>query len=251
MIFRTKISISSGLLIIKSIISKLFYYVYPSICPICSRMIDRRFCLCAFCWSKINFISSVTQNLENIDNIINEKPLKLLRQDLRLIPIRSVVVYCDISCVLVRLLKYHDRTDLAIMMAQWMFRVGKELVMDSDLIVAIPLHRFRLIYRRYNQSAELARLISQYGKKPFVPGILVRSRFTRQQVELSLSARKRNLHNAFHVPQYAQKYIAGFKILLIDDVYTTGATAKYAAIALKKAGAKSISILTFSRSLKN
>ncbi|MEG8098729.1 ComF family protein [Candidatus Liberibacter brunswickensis] len=56
--------------------------------------------------------------------------------------------------------------------------------MDSDLIVAIPLHYFRLIHRRYNQSAELARLISKYSKKPFIPGVLVRNRFTRPQVDL-------------------------------------------------------------------
>ncbi|QTP64373.1 ComF family protein [Candidatus Liberibacter africanus] len=207
-------------------------------------MIDRRFCLCAHCWSKVYFISS-TDNILDDKNNTNDKDDSLLNH------ICSVTVYCDMSRVLVRLLKYHDRTDLAIMMAKWMFRSGKDLVMDSDLIVAIPLHRFRLICRRYNQSAELARLIAEYAKKPFISGILVRHRFTKQQVDLSLSARKRNLHNAFNVPQYFYKYVDGSKVVLIDDVYTTGSTAKFADVALKKAGAEKVSILTFSKSLKN
>ncbi|WP_259345142.1 ComF family protein [Candidatus Liberibacter sp.] len=225
-------------------------FIYPNICPVCKIFVDSPFCLCAHCWSKVHFIPpSLEENMNDIDESILDG--KEISTTSRLSQLRSVAVYCGISRVLIRLLKYHDKIDLALMMAQWMFRIGKDLVLDSDIIVAIPLHRFRLMSRKYNQSAEIARLIAIYGKKPFLSGILVRSRFTRQQVELSLSARKKNLQNAFIVPQDAQKHIKGLKILLIDDVYTTGATAHSAMNALKKAGAASVSILTFSRSYKS
>lgn len=235
---------------IKSIFATLINYVYPIICPICKITIDRDFCLCACCWSQVYFISPNVYNSENTQNIaINKKSSFVC--DTQLKQIRSVTLYCGMSCILVRLLKYHDRIDLAVMMAKWMFRVGKDLIAESDVIIAIPLHYFRLMSRQYNQSAELARLIADYGSRPFLSGVLIRSRYTKQQVELSLSARKKNLYNAFTVPEGLEKYVSGLKVLLIDDVYTTGATARAAAIAIKKAGAKRVSILTFARSALN
>ncbi|MBY7649290.1 MAG: ComF family protein [Candidatus Liberibacter europaeus] len=212
-------------------------------------MVDRYFCLCADCWSKIYFIPPPVQYLASNEEIANINEDNLFGSDSNLTQIRSVAVYCGMSCVLVRLLKYHDRIDLAIMMSKWMFRIGNDLVTDSDVIIAIPLHRFRLMRRQYNQSAELARLIAYYGDKTFLSGILIRSRNTKPQVDLSLSARKKNLYNAFSVPEDFVKYISGLKVLLVDDVYTTGATTRAATIALKKAGAISVRILTFARSL--
>ncbi|MBL0848520.1 MAG: ComF family protein [Candidatus Liberibacter ctenarytainae] len=214
-------------------------------------MIDRHSCLCAHCWSKVYFIPPpVQKNINDIGLSADENNEDVIEEDCGLTHIRSVTAYCDISCVLVRLLKYHDRGDLAIMMAQWMFRIGKDFIIDSDVIIAVPLHRFRLIRRQYNQSAELARLIAHYGKKPFLPGVLVRNRNTKPQVDLSISSRKKNLCNAFCVQKKNEKYIRGLKILLVDDVYTTGSTAHSATMALKRAGAMNIRVITFARSLK-
>ncbi|MEG8098728.1 hypothetical protein [Candidatus Liberibacter brunswickensis] len=111
--------------IIKSIIGKLFYYLYSVVCPICNRTIDSRFCLCSYCWSKVYFITSYDNILENKKNNFCTDFLDFFQDNVFLDNIRSVTVYCDMSCVLVRLLKYHDRTDLAIMMAQWMFSFWK------------------------------------------------------------------------------------------------------------------------------
>ncbi|MDI1493763.1 MAG: hypothetical protein PUN43_00710 [Candidatus Liberibacter asiaticus] len=112
---------------VKSIIIELFHCIDPSICPIYSRIINLRFCLCGHCWSKIHFITATEHILKNNKDNIDKDPLKSMQKDLPLTQIRSVTLYCDMSCVLVRLLKYHDRTDLAIMMAQWMFRVLEKI----------------------------------------------------------------------------------------------------------------------------
>ncbi|AHA27742.1 ComF family protein [Candidatus Liberibacter americanus] len=201
---------------IKFIFERLINYIYPKICPVCKITIDRDFCLCACCWSEVYFISTNMYNSANTKDISINKN-SLFAHDMQLEQISSVALYCGISCILVRLLKYHDRIDLSVMMAKWMFRVGRVLIEESDLIIAIPLHYFRLMSRKYNQSAELARLIAKYGNKPFISGALIRSHYTKQQVELSFSARKKNIYNAFTVTDDFTQYLSGSKVLLIDE----------------------------------
>ncbi len=128
-----------------------------------------------------------------------------------------------------------------------MARAGAKLLADADLVVPVPLHRRRLWWRRFNQSAALAKTLAKLGKKPFVPAALTRIRATAQQVGLSADERDRNVRGAFRVPPAEKIGVAGRRVLLVDDVYTTGATARAATRALLRAGASAVNVLVFAR----
>jgi ComF family protein len=159
--------------------------------------------------------------------------------------LRSSVLYGDAARRLVSGLKFSDRGDLAPWMARWMVVAGRELLLDCHCITPVPLHWRRLHQRRYNQSAELARAIAGLCGKPYRPQILARRRPTAQQVGLSAAARLRNVEGAFAVPAGMRAEISGRRVLLVDDVHTTGATVRACARVLKRAGASGVDVLTF------
>jgi ComF family protein len=162
---------------------------------------------------------------------------------------RAAVAYGGVAREMVQGLKYHDRTDLAPWMARWMVRAGSELLADADVIVPVPLHWRRFFRRKFNQSAELGRVISRLSGVPLAPSVVKRVKLTRQQVGLERREREENVRGAFRVPPEAEIEIAGRHVLLIDDVYTTGATVGAVTRALKKGGAAAVDILTFARVL--
>lgn len=160
---------------------------------------------------------------------------------------RAVVLYNEVARLLVHRLKYKDRTDLALTMARWMMRASDGLLEEADVVLPVPLHRRRLVWRRYNQSAELARAICRLSERLYGPDVLIRRRATRQQVGLSATARQANVRGAFAVRPEQKPMLAGRRILLVDDVLTTGATVNAAARVLRRAGAASVDVLTFAR----
>ena len=132
-------------------------------------------------------------------------------------------------------------------MGAWMARAGADLLADADLIVPVPLHRARLWRRRFNQAAALGGAIARQAARPLDTGALQRVRPTRPQVGLTRAERARNLQGAFRVAPEARPRLAGRRLLLVDDVLTTGATANAAARALIRAGAREVDVLTFAR----
>ena len=162
---------------------------------------------------------------------------------------RAAVAYSGVARQMVRGLKYQDRTDLAPWMARWMLRAGAELVAEAEVIVPVPLHWRRFFRRQFNQSAELGRALAHLTGLPFTPEAVRRIKLTRQQVGLERAQREENVRAAFRVPAEAEITIAGRRVLLVDDVYTTGATARAAAAALKKGGAGAVDVVTFARVL--
>jgi len=160
---------------------------------------------------------------------------------------RAVVEHKGLARNLVTRLKYGNRTELALWMAKWMLRAGDDLVEGADLVIPVPLHRWRFWLRGYNQSAELARVIARIRGKSFFPEGLVRKKYTRPQVGLDAKAREKNVRSVFMVPRKYKPRLKGRHIILVDDVYTTGATVKAATRVLKRAGATRVDILTFSR----
>ena len=148
---------------------------------------------------------------------------------------------------LVHRLKYRDDTGLARWMAPWMARAGKDEIARADIIVPVPLHRTRLLTRRFNQSAELSRALATWSGKPHEPDALVRKRATKRQVGLGHAERQRNVRGAFEVPMAMRPQVTGRRVLLVDDVFTTGATVAAATRALKRGGAAGVDVLTFAR----
>lgn len=160
---------------------------------------------------------------------------------------RAACLYDEHSRELILQFKHGDRTELAGLFAAWIARSGVDLVADADAIVPVPLHPLRLLRRRYNQAAEIARPLARRTNLEYLPDVLVRARATPSQGGKSGAGRRRNVAGAFHVPPVRAKRVKGRRVLLIDDVLTTGATAEACAKALLKAGARAVDLGVVSR----
>lgn len=160
---------------------------------------------------------------------------------------RAACLYDETSREPILKLKHADRTDLAPLFARWLSRAARELVEEADAIAPVPLHPFRLLRRRYNQAAEVARALAALSGTPYLPDVLVRTRATPTQGGRSGSGRRRNVAGAFAVPPRRRTQVEGLNILVVDDVLTTGATAEGCARALKAAGATSVNVAVVAR----
>ncbi len=157
---------------------------------------------------------------------------------------RAACLYDETSRDPILKLKHADRVDLAPMLARWISRAATELIEAADAIAPVPLHRFRLLRRRYNQAAEIARPLAKLTGTPYLPDALRRIRATATQGGRSGSGRRRNVAGAFAADPAK---VQGLRILLIDDVLTTGATAEGCARALKAAGAARVDLAVVAR----
>ena len=160
---------------------------------------------------------------------------------------RAAVVYNDASRQLILGFKYGDRLHSITTFTPWLKRAGAALIADSDVIVPVPLHRKRLWLRRFNQSALLARALAQSCAIACLPAGLLRTRHTQPQKGLSRNARYKNVSGVFAANPRHAKNIAGKRVLLIDDVFTSGATLDACARALRGAGATQVHVLTLAR----
>ncbi len=225
--------------------------VLPPSCPGCRSATIDAHALCARCWSEIRFIEpplcpiygtpftyEMGEGIVSAAALADPPPFRRAR---------SAAIYGDVARRLVHQLKYHDRPDLAQAMAVSMRRAGRMLLADCVLIVPVPLYRWRLWQRRFNQSAMLGACLSRLSGVPLDPFVLARVKPTRQQVGLSAAQREENVRGAFRVPEAMRLRIARRPLLLVDDVYTSGATAKAATRALLRAGAESVDVLTYAR----
>jgi ComF family protein len=160
---------------------------------------------------------------------------------------RAVLRYEEGCRELILRFKHADRTDAAPALARWMRRSGAELIADCDLIAPVPLHWTRLLKRRYNQAALLSGLIAAAAGKTHAPDLLKRVRGSGERTRLGRRARRQRVHNAFALNAAWRNEAQGRNILLIDDVYTTGATASACAEALLDGGARTVDVLTLAR----
>ncbi|OCO99633.1 MULTISPECIES: ComF family protein [unclassified Ensifer] len=226
--------------------------VYPPVCCGCGRLIGRHRSVCAACWATLPLIERPFCDILGTPFSVDHGPGALSPEAIANPPVfdrlRSVAIHEGIARDLVHGLKYRDRTDLAPMMAEWMIRASDGAVASADVIIPVPLHAFRLWGRRFNQSAELARAISRLSGRPYQP-VLKRIRRTSRQVGLGLRAREENVRGAFSVPESGKPGLSGKSVVLVDDVYTTGATVSAATRALKRAGAGPVTVLTFARAM--
>jgi len=160
---------------------------------------------------------------------------------------RAAWLYDEASKPVLLAFKYGDRTDLAPPLARAMASAGAALLADADVIAPVPLHRGRLVSRRYNQAALLANQLGRLSGTAVLPGLLIRRRRTAPLAELSARERARRLAGAIVVAPHLAPRIEGRLVLLVADVLTSGATANACAEALLAAGAAGVDVLTAAR----
>ncbi|WP_246780445.1 ComF family protein [Rhizobium sp. AQ_MP] len=231
----------------------LFQLVYPPACAHCHTRVARHRALCPACWTDLRLIEKPYCPILGLPFAHHPGEDMVSPQAIAHPPVfdrlRSVALHEGVARHLVHDLKYRDRVDLAPMMAGWMVRAASTEIAQADAILAVPLHRMRMFRRMFNQSAELARHVAEQAGKPFLAHALVRRKRTQQQVGLTANQRSLNVRGAFQVPEGAAPLVFGKRLVLVDDVYTTGATVSAATSALKKAGAADVTVLTFARAL--
>lgn len=164
---------------------------------------------------------------------------------------RAAVRYDENSREIILAFKHGDRTEAVRAFAPWMARAGSDILQDNDLIVPVPLHRWRLLRRRYNQAALMARALSRLSGLPWHANALLRTRPTPAQGHMNQAERDDNVRDAFALHPRHRAKLQDRRILLVDDVYTTGATARACARALIHGGAKSVDVLTLARVVRD
>lgn len=163
---------------------------------------------------------------------------------------RALFRYTSFSKPLILHFKYYDHTHLEKTFVAWWLKRYHSYIMAANLIVPVPLHRWRLLSRQYNQAALLALTLSKKCQIPTLPNMLIRHKATPPQTHLPFSKRKKNVNGAFSLrPQHTQ-LLKDAIVLLVDDVMTTGATVHACTRVLLKAGAKEVRILTVARTLQ-
>ena len=223
--------------------------VAPPRCLSCHEQVTEPASLCWACWPKLRQIDEPVCDVHGSpfpydqgDGAISEaarvEPPDWDRA-------RAAVAFDEASRGLVHGLKYRDTQEAGLFMARLMARAGRGLLAEAALVLPVPLHRWRLWRRRFNQSAYLAQRLAASAGKPFRPGILLRVKHTPPQVGLGSAERRRNVRRAFACDPLKASEIAGKRVVLVDDVLTTGATAGACAAALKSAGAARVDVLVF------
>src|SRR5690348_9161910 len=222
----------------------------PTLCVACREPVEGEG-VCAECWSRLSFIERPYCPRLGIPFVYDPGPDLLSMEAIANPPAygraRATVRYDDVARTLVHALKYQDRTDLAPAMGRWMARAGRELLDGADMLIPVPLHWRRAWHRRYNQAGALGRAIERQSSVRLRGDILQRVRATEQQVGLSRPQRASNVQGAFKVSADRQSEIAGRRVILIDDVLTSGATLDACARALLRAKAAQVDVLVFAR----
>ena len=225
---------------------------YPPVCLACRRASLTPETLCADCWSRVRFIERPFCERLGTPFMQDLGPGLLSPEAIAEPPVyaraRAVARFEDGPArQLIHRLKYSDRLDIAAPLGRWMARAGAELLAEADVLVPVPLHRARLIARRFNQSVALARAIARETSLPVEPHALQRVKPTPRQVGLSRAQRADNVQGAFRVDEGGAMRLRGRRVVLVDDVLTSGATVNAASRVLLRAGAASVDALVFAR----
>lgn len=231
---------------IRLALTSLVNYILPYRCNSCAELVDTNHSMCSSCFSKLNFVASpycaccgfpfefVIEEQNLCGRCISKKP----SYDLA----RSLLKFDLESKKLIHAFKYNDRTAYSKMFAQLLTARYKKEMEEIDLIVPVPMHRIKRIFRQYNPAQILAKDISNLLKVPMMPDALIKIKWTKPQIKLTKNEREKNLAGSLVFNM--KRMVKDMKILLVDDVKTTGTTCNTCAKILKHAGARSVILVT-------
>jgi len=214
--------------------------VLPAQCISCFQFTDEPGNLCMDCWSQLSFIDQPLCDhmgtpfaFDPGEGVLSTRALARPAEWMRA---RAAVEFNDMARKLIHALKYYDRHEVSGLMSRTMSRAGRDLLTDADMVIPVPLYALRLWQRRFNQSGALAKNIAENAGVSYRADILKRCRSTRQQVGLKGAARRDNVKGAFAIDAGHGEALYGAKVVLVDDVITTGATVGACSQVLLNAG---------------
>jgi ComF family protein len=227
----------------------------PPRCIGCGEIGPRQGELCAACWSSLRFIQPPLCRCCGLPlpHAVVGEPLC---GGCALAPppydhARAALAYDEASRDLILAFKHRERLAGVGAFTNWLLAAGGELLATADLVAPVPLHRWRLLWRGYNQSAVLALRLARRCGRACVPDLLVRRRATASQQGLGAEARQRNVTAAaFDLARRHRGRVEGARIVLVDDVLTTGATVGACATVLRRAGATQVDVLCLARVIR-
>ncbi|WP_371311964.1 ComF family protein [Pseudovibrio flavus] len=217
----------------------------PPSCCVCGRLVQDDFGLCVGCWSELPVISSRGMCSSGFPLPIVEEGENRGTLEGPFDQVLAACLFDGVARTLAHQLKFFGRPHTAKIMAPLMAGLISQQMKPETVIVPVPLHRLRLWQRNYNQAAELARAIALRCALPLEAQALLRTRRTKPQLGLSRQSRLQNLNSAFAIAPDKTTAFVEKKVILVDDVFTTGATAHACAEVLKEAGAAEVRVLVF------
>ncbi|NNL19402.1 MAG: ComF family protein [Boseongicola sp.] len=233
-------------------LQKALALVYPDQCVLCSDFVDGQGSLCGACWRDMPFqtgfscdlcgaplIGESDGNADHCDDCIElSRPWSKGR---------AALAYRDAGRRVILGIKHGDRTDLLPIAGRWMARAGADILTQDTVLVPVPLHWSRLLKRRYNQAAELAKAIGKLAELECAYGALKRLARTPPQDGMGLDDRFQNVSSMIVATNPEGTRLSGKKVCIVDDVMTSGATLSASAHACSAAGATQISVLVLAR----
>ncbi len=225
----------------------------PPRCPACREIVDNAGRFCLKCWTGLTFLTDpVCAGCGapfEIDHGPGARCGACLETPPRFAAARAALAYDGSARTVLLGFKHGDRQHLVDIMAPQLVRAGRDWFGPDTILVPVPLHRWRLWKRGFNQAALLARAVSRRTGTPLVVDALARVKPTRSSQGMGRRARANNVRGAFRVAQPAA--IKAKEIILIDDVLTTGATVEACTRMLLRGGATRVRVLTWARVVRD
>jgi ComF family protein len=238
-----------------AIMRRTLQEIYPPTCVLCDARVAEDHALCPDCWRDAPFLSGLVCDCCGVplpgqdDGAVRcDDCLTIARPWDRG---RAALAYAGTGRAAVLALKHADRGDLALPAARWMLRAAQPILRPGMLVVPVPVHRWRLVTRRYNQAALLAHALGRAAGLDVLPDALQRTRTTGTQDGKGREARFANMERSIRPHPQRGAALAGRDVLLVDDVMTSGATFAACADAARAAGAASVSVLALARVTKD
>ena len=244
---------SSAAVALRGALMALADLLLPPVCIACRKRVGAHGLLCGDCWTKIDFIAPPLCERLGLPLPYETGSPSLSAAAIADPPVydraRAAARYSSTMRELIQSFKYGDRHEGVPLFGRWMATAGAELLTDADVILPVPLYRSRLWSRRFNQSAMLAQAVGALTGVPVDCFLLARVKRTHAQVGLTAAQRRKNVAGAFRVTA-PRGQLRGKRIVVVDDVITTGATAEACARVLKRAGAARVDILALARAVE-
>lgn len=225
-------------------------FALPPRCPVCGVTVEENHEFCLMCWQQLEFLAGPCCIQCGEPFAFERSPESKCGQCLAKPPhldgVHAVVRYGDVSAKIIIRLKYGGRLGIAELIAGHLHRLVAEGD-PADMIVPVPLHRSRLWSRGFNQSVLIAEALGRRMARDVSHNLLIRKRPTPPLKKMNNAERFQTVKDVFDVTAKGRSLLSGKKIVLVDDVYTSGSTANACARILKAGGAQKVTLLCWAR----